>query len=246
MKATLAFVACLLTAGFLTAAEVTGNNIAVVIRKDVVKSDNGYQFLCVPVNGLTIDGTVKETIPLNTLIPPSTIVAGTSMIIGDVTYTVNNNDQWVNQNSEVVNPEIPCGTAFWLQDPAQKTKNGAALLSGSVSLMSTGNADPTIFCGQQRTRTAPNWADLTAGKVTAVVNDSSEAITLAEAVTIAGETPRTNDQIMTLRNGSSDYKSYYYRNGAWVGKVSGNNVNQPITGAVIMPGEAFYYYKATK
>lgn len=245
MKATLAFVACLLTAGFLSAAEVTGNNTAVVIRKDVVKSDNGYQFLCVPVNGLTIDGTTKETIPLNTLIPPSTIVAGTSMIIDDVTYTVKDG-QWVNAGDEVVNPEIQCGKAFWLKDPTQKTKNGAALLSGSVSLMATGNADPTIFCGQQRTRQAPSWADLIAGEVTPVVNDSSEAITLAEAVTIAGETPRTNDQIMTLRNGSSDYKSYYYRNGAWVGKVAGSNVNQPITGAVIMPGEAFYYYKATK
>lgn len=249
MKATLATLACLLTVGFLSAAEVTGNNTAVVIRKNVVKSDNGYQFLCVPVNGLAIDGSIKDTIPLNTLIPPSTIVEGTSMsiTIDDVAYTYTvSNGTWVNQGSEVVNPDIPCGTAFWLQDPTQQQTTGAALLSGAVSLMSTGNADPTIFCGQQRTRTAPNWADLTAGEVTAVVNDSSEAITLAEAVTIAGETPRTNDQILTLRNGASDYKFYYYRNGAWVGKVANSNVNQPITGAVIMPGEAFYYYKATK
>lgn len=245
MKATLATLACLLTVGFLSAAEVTGNNTAVVIRKNVVKSDNGYQFLCVPVNGLTIDGSIKETIPLNTLLPPSTIATGTSMTVGDITYTVSDGT-WVNQGGEVVNPDIQCGTAFWLKDPSQKAKTGAALLSGAVSLMSTGNADPTIFCGQQRTRTAPDWADLTAGEVTAVVNDSSEAITLAQAVAIADATPRTNDQILTLRNGASDYKFYYYRNGAWVGKVAGSNVNQPITDAVIMPGEAFYYYKATK
>lgn len=46
MKATIASIACLLMAGFVAAAaSVEGNNIAVVIQKDVVMSKTGWQFI---------------------------------------------------------------------------------------------------------------------------------------------------------------------------------------------------------
>ena len=53
-KAFVASVACVV--GVCAFAAVEGNKTAVVVRKAEVVSDNGYQFLCVPVLGFDITG----------------------------------------------------------------------------------------------------------------------------------------------------------------------------------------------
>ena len=73
MKATLATLACLLTVGFLSAASVEGNNTAVVIRKNPVEARNGYQFLCIPVDGLNIAGEKGGEIALESVLPAATL-----------------------------------------------------------------------------------------------------------------------------------------------------------------------------
>ena len=80
--------ACLL--GFGTAwAAVEGNNTAVVIRKAPVVSDNGYQFLCVPVRGFDITGQGKaKGLPLNDVIPPTT----EGFTVGGVELVIEGND----------------------------------------------------------------------------------------------------------------------------------------------------------
>ena len=252
MKATLATLACLLTVGFLSAASVEGNNTAVVIRKNVVKSDTGWQFLCVPVDGLKIDGTAT-TIDLETLLPAATLVKGTQVKIDTETYTIGDNGQWS------ANPSLSGGTIFWVKEPNADTNpltqanptSLAALLTNSTlddngdettENPNTANTNTTIvFCGQDRARTAQYWSALSSGVMTPLKNDSSVAITLDAAAELATGETRTNDQILTIQEGSAEYKSYFYRNGKW---YSGKGVMKPVTTPVIAPGEAFYYYKA--
>ena len=240
MKATLATLACLLTVGFLSAASVEGNNTAVVIRKNVVKSDTGWQFLCVPVDGLAIDGSKEGKIALSTLLPPATLDVGTEVKIDGVTYRVNENGDWDSD------PTLPGGTIFWVKAPnAEETKpivsSLAAVLMGDAVTIDETPPSPIVFCGQDRTRTQQAWSALGAGSITALKNDSSVAITLDDAAKLADGETRTNDQIMTIQEGSAEYKSYFYRGTQW---YSGKGVMKPVTGAVIAPGEAFYYYKA--
>lgn len=239
MKATLATLACLLTVGFLSAASVEGNNTAVVIRKNVVKSDTGWQFLCVPVDGLAIDGSNDGEIALSTLLPPATLDNGTEVKIDDKTYTVDKG-AWDSD------PTLPGGTIFWVKAPnAEETKpivsSLAAVLMGDAVTIDETPPSPIVFCGQDRTRTQQAWNALGAGSITALKNDSSVAITLNEAAELDDGETRTNDQIMTIQEGSAEYKSYFYRGSKW---YSGKGVMKPVEGAVIAPGEAFYYYKA--
>lgn len=230
MKATLATLVCLLTVGFLSAAEITGNNTAVVIRKEVVKSNTGYQFLCVPVNGMTLNGEAAP-ITLESFLPAATLDAGTVAIVGTDRYTVQEGVKtWAadskNADPSVNNPELPGGTMLWVWN-SPKTKSAS---------------DTIVFCGQDRERVAPLWASLPAGQVTALMNDSSEPITLEAAAALQDEETRTDgDQILVIKAGSSDYKIYtYYVGEGWFGTGWGAPL---VTDAVIAPGEAFYYYK---
>ena len=82
MKTTLAMIACLGVAGMVSAAaSVDGNNTAVVIQKDVVKSLNGYQFLCVPVNGLSIAGGTNGTLDIATFLPVTAYATDTTILV---------------------------------------------------------------------------------------------------------------------------------------------------------------------
>ena len=237
MKATLATLACLLTVGFLSAAEVKGNNTAVVIRKEVVQSDTGFQFLCVPVDALNIDGSAKGSISLSTLLPPATLPNGTyvMMVNGD-TSTISNgrwSDDW----------ELKGGTPFWVKygedDSSEEDDEDLDLFAVRTATPIA----PIVFCGQDRERQAPNWKDLIAGETIVLQNDSSVAITLNDAAKLATGEVRSKDQILTIQEGSSEYKIYTYNvtQGVW---KTGKGVAQPVRDAVIAPGEAFYYYKA--
>ena len=262
MKATLATLACLLTVGFLSAASVEGNNTAVVIRKNVVKSDTGWQFLCVPVNALNIDGSPDGTIELSTLLPPATLTNGTQVRIKDKTdteqgdkwvmYTVQGG-KWVADGVEV-DADLTGGDVFWVKDPTGSTplQPLSALLMATTGENGSGGSGGTtgnetiIFCGQDRTRVAPNRSDdnvVKPGLMNELKNDSSVAITLDEAAIYTGE-KRPNDMILTIQEGSAEYKKYFCREGVWKEKVGTRYVNVDSEKKVIAPGEAFYYYKA--
>ena len=238
MKATLATLACLLTVGFLSAASVEGNNTAVVIRKEVVKSDTGFQFLCVPVDGLSIDGAPTGKIKLSTLLPVATLpngtyamdLAGYKSFARDGAWT----DDW----------DLDGGTPFWVKygegESTEEEEDDELILS---AVRTATPIAPIVFCGQDRVRQAPNWKDLIAGNTVVLKNDSSVAITLDDAAKLATGEVRSKDQILTIQDGSSEYKIYTYNvtQKKW---KTGKGVAQAVTGAIIAPGEAFYYYKA--
>lgn len=234
MKATLATLACLLTVGFLSAAAVEGNNTAVVIRKNVVESDTGFQFLCVPVNGLDIANGNGATVKLSTLIPASTLTAGTKISFVGGTLGEQKKSATVSETAGVKSwsddYDLPGGQIYWLSYQAPVT--GYAARGGGVTTyaQTTGN-DTVIFCGQDRART-PVTPET--GVVTAMANDSSVPLALTDVVA----NPTNLDTILVIQAGSSDYKQYNYYGGTWYGPngVGANN-------DTIAPGEAFYYFK---
>ncbi len=236
MKATLATLACLLTVGFLSAAEVTGNNTAVVIRKNVVESNTGFQFLCVPVDGLDIANGNQKTVKLSTLLPASTLTAGTKItFVGGelngtmVTVNATNNGNVWGDGTDASNPSLKGGQIYWLSYQNQASANSAR---GAVTTyaQTTGN-DTVIFCGQDRARTEVEPAT---GVVTAMANDSSKAVTLKELAANPGDL----DTILVIQAGSSDYKQYNAFGKKWYGP-NGADADT----AEIAPGEAFYYFK---
>ena len=264
MKATLATLACLLTVGFLSAASVEGNNTAVVIRKNVVKSDNGYQFLCVPVNPLKIDGSTVNAdgsiprIKLSTFLPPATLSGGTKITYSEdvvsetgivtqtCTYTVvTPNDgtpaYWaVNASDntmgfEPADPELLGGTIFWLHD-AVSFQSMAAFFNSAPADAKTVDK-PIVFCGQDRELTV---TAATSGAVTPMSNDSSVAIKLGAFRLPNNTMPGHLDQILTIKAGSSEYNIYRYLDGIWYGSGANNDCSE----VEIAPGEAFYYYKS--
>ena len=238
MKATLATLACLLTVGFLSAAFVNGNNTAVVIRKKTVMASNGYQFLCVPVDGLDIANGTAQKIKLSTLLPPATLPLNTRVIINGDTYSVNADQKWENDQKEVVELELDGGTTLWLNTYSRGNQNGTP----------PPPPEAIVFCGQDRVRVAELYSNLRGGSIRELKNDSSVAISLDEAADLNGEERNEGDLILTIQAGTSEYKQYEYLKGETAddtGWYSGLGITQKVTGDVIAPGEAFYYYKAS-
>lgn len=244
MKATLATLACLLTAGLLTAASVDGNNTAVVIRKNVVQSDTGFQFLCVPVNGLNIAGVNGGTVKLSTMLPPETLTAGTKISLVNSTGSVT--QEAAISSVEGVNTwstdlDLSGGQIFWLKvgedaEAANQEEASVASLSlfataGQEEEAANGETEPIVFCGQDRTR-SPITPGL--GVLTPMSNDSSVPLKLSEV----NANPVNLDTIMTIKSGSSDYELYDYFGGVWYGPMG-----EPCNDVEIAPGEAFYYFK---
>ena len=244
MKATLATLACLLTAGLLTAAaSVDGNNTAVVIRKNVVQSDTGFQFLCVPVNGLDITGENGGTVKLSTMLPPETLTAGTKISLVDSSANVTQEatiSSVAGVNTWSTDLDLSGGQIFWLKvgEDAEAANQEASV--ASLSLFATagqeeeavnGETEPIVFCGQDRTR-SPITPGL--GVLTPMSNDSSVPLKLSEV----NANPVNLDTIMTIKSGSSDYELYDYFGGVWYGPM-GANCND----VEIAPGEAVYYFK---
>ena len=236
MKATLATLACLLTVGFLSAAEVTGNNTAVVIRKNVVESKTGFQFLCVPVDGLDIANGNQKTVKLSTLLPASTLTAGTKISFVGGTLGEQKASATVSETEGVkawsYDYDLPGGQIYWLSYQNDGVTGSAARRGGTVTTyaQTTGN-DTVIFCGQDRDRTT---VEPVAGQVTAMANDSSKAITLKDVAA----TPGDLDTILVIQEDSSDYKQYNAFGKKWYGPNGAD-----ADAAEIAPGEAFYYFK---
>lgn len=254
MKATLAMIACLAMAGLLTAAaSVEGNNTAVVIQKDKVQASTGYQFLCVPVDGLAISGTTGSGIDISTFLPPETCTENT-----EVTVLNLNGTKPTYYTFKVAVTSDTDSTLVWKKNTAEGSatdgvnddgtlKPGAILwvLDGTntsvVSLAETSEeastpAAPITFCGQSRERTTPARPN-ELKKMTAMKNDSADPVTLADVVSGA----QSGDQILRLVDGRNDYQRYKYAGGHW---FDGNS--DSADGVLIQPGEAFYYYSKTK
>lgn len=240
MKATFATIACLILAGILSAAEVGGNNTAVVIQKNAVKSATDYQFLCVPVDGLAINGTAESPIAIGTILPPSAYDVGTRVYVLDENGVCPQNQTFTLSDGPV-----------WTLDETQKGRNVNAdgtLSPGQILWVKGGtSADSVLFCGQSRTR-----ADQARKQGTvAMRNDGASEITFEEVLkktadnkTVSYDQPKMGDQVLLVTAGSTNYKRYRYD--------SSISKWRDYTGAVIelgaitiKPGEAFYYYSAT-
>ncbi|MGN0890356.1 MAG: hypothetical protein ACI4W7_01745 [Candidatus Spyradenecus sp.] len=238
MKATLAMIACLAMAGFLTAAAtVEGNNTAVVIQKDKIQASTGWQFLCVPVDGLAINGTEGTGIDISTFLPPASYSASTEVYVLNADGTKSTTHTFM-----LTDGAWAAGTGT--SDMVESTtvlKPGAVLwvLDGdNVQIAAEGeeesaSATPITFCGQSRTRTAPT-RPTEAKKMTAMKNDGATPITLSAVVS---DTPQNGDQVLLIVDGRNDYQRYYYLSGHW---WDGNTTLSD--DKAIQPGESFYYY----
>lgn len=246
MKATLAMIACLAMAGFLAAAaSVEGNNTAVVIQKDKVQASTGWQFLCVPVDGLAISGTTGSGIEISTFLPPDSYNANTEV------YVLNENGTKPSTHTfKLTNNAWTAGTSTGTSDMVESTtvlKPGAILwvldggnVQAAQTLAETGEATtastPITFCGQSRTRTAPDRPNV-AKKMTAMKNDGTTPVALSAVIK---GTPQTGDQILRVQDGFNDYLRYWYEGGNWwIDEEEGSKLANDVT---IQPGESFYYY----
>lgn len=204
--------ACLL--GFGTAwAAVEGNNTAVVIRKAPVVSDNGYQFLCVPVRGFDITGQGKaKGLPLNDVIPPTT----EGFTVGGVELVIEGNEEAegyaANGTYELATAgdtnvwQVKAGTAITvLADDANLIANGARIWlktstpSGSSAeeaqmnaiLASLGIAVPSSTAVAAETATVPDT--IFAG----------EQVTLAEGKKFLADATIVPGQMLACGNNTS-------------------------------------------
>ena len=253
MKATLAMIACLAMAGFLTAAaSVEGNNTAVVIQKDKVQASTGYQFLCVPVDGLAISGTTGSGIDISTFLPPETCTKKTEVTVlkldgtkptyftfkVDVTSDSDPTLVWKRNTADGsatdgVNDDgtLKPGAILWVLDGANTD-----IVSPLAETSEEASTPASItFCGQSRERTTPARPN-ELKTMTAMKNDSADPVILANVVSGA----QSGDQILRLVDGRNDYQRYKYAGGRW---FDGNS--DLADGVLIQPGEAFYYYSKT-
>jgi hypothetical protein len=249
-KSMLALFGCALVAGSVMAAEVTGNNTAVVIQKDAVVSDNLFQFLIVPVKGFDIAaGTEARAVKFDELFPVSLYDEGTNVYAADgsfdgqirhngAAWTVASNASTTSTTSAtaatILSEGVPAGTILWMKSPA-----------GTVP----GKVAKTVFCGELLTTefkvTIGNEA------LTPFGNATSEAKTLGALKVFVGETesaPSNNDVIFVLQKESSEYARFLYNGGQWLKEPEGDDTWEmlPANDVEIAAGEAAYYYRTTK
>lgn len=224
MKVTFSMIACLILAGILSAAEVGGNNTAVVIQKAKAQSKTGWQLLCVPVNELQISGaTTNNGIEIATILPPSSFPEGTSVYIDNtLAYTLTKPEgstalSWAANTSRSSETKLRPGQEFWLKKP-----DGADTMPAA-----------TTFCGQNRDQTTIVRPTV-AGSAELRKNDSATAIKISA---IVPDGIRKGDQILCVENGKNEYKMYQRGTSKWY--LDGVAVTDT---DVIAPGEAFYYY----
>lgn len=270
MKKTLALMAgCALCVSAAMAA-VQGNNTAVIVKKDVVETTTGYQFLCIPVRGFDITGKgAVKGLSLDELLPPSTegfvvtqngtkgtyiIVQGNEAAGGtlaDGEYVIKTQDgaaKWVNGSNDAAGGTVANGACVWLctaknSAAATDAMNNllAALGCAAVPAASTATAAPTeVLFVGEKPESLAEGAYLIDSVKSGMKAYGNNT---AEAVSIAQvAAPRTGDQLMRIQAGSNEYQVYFYRGTKWFAEKTG-----PITDTstvTIAPGEAFYYYRA--
>ena len=219
-------VAVLLATMGLQAAEVAGNNVAVVIRRDNVASASGHQLMCVPVKPFDITGQGKGTITLDDILPASlydgcsvTLKSGTTDAI---TYTASSG-AW--------------GQAFQQTAPANASP---VLQTGEVLWLHNKNdqGEPVVFCGESNDTNAEIVAN---GQLQSIGNATSQEVSLAA---LFGTTFQDGDQISRIaKYGDENYTMYQYLFGNWYELGSTGGITQVnLADIKIAPGEAMYYY----
>lgn len=247
MKATLAMIACLAMAGFLTAeVTVTGNNTAVVIQKDKVESTTGWQLLCVPVEGLAINGSARGSVAISTILPPSSYAEGTSVWIdSEEAFSLTKQDDgslaWVPKEGQT--SDLTPGQIFWIQKPSADSGTGSSSSASGLTQASaqvlTAEAEATpaeqiTFCGQTHERSQIERP--AAGHTALCANDSSEPLMIS-AISPTNGGVKKGDQIFRIQNGKRNYRIYRRMTSEW--KIGNDAVTDT---DVIAPGESFYYY----
>ncbi len=235
MKKMMSLIGSALLAGVAMAAEVNGNNAAVVIKKDAINSGTNYQFLCAPVAGFDITGTNKaKKIPLEDIVSPASVKLyntdekPVTVLIDDDSYTLSTSgDAWI-PGGCVLDP----GQTFWLK-----------------------NVPTTVtFCGQNSELGIAGT--VVAGGLSTLGNASSNTINISDLVpktdTNNGVLPaditlRSNAILFVLKEGQTNYGQYFYNGTKWRKEKT-----SPVSGGVtrltdveddvdtIKPGEAFY------
>lgn len=234
-KQFLALIGGVMVAGLAMAAEVVGNNEAVVIQKAKVATSTGYQFLCVPVAALDITGGNGGTLKLSSVLPPDLYYVNgfpTTVTLGSDNYTISIIDdvkKWTTtaNTEKAVDPELTHGTTFWLR---------IADDFGGDAAPDT----PAVFCGQA-------LADSTVPGGNGIVargNSNSEAKTLSELIPDA----TNGSMVYAIEKGETSYKVYTYTKfldgtGAWSYPNPEGGAAFDASTIKIAAGEAFYYIK---
>lgn len=235
MKGALTAVISALALGVLSAAEVSGSNSAIVVEKDVRESSTGWQLLCVPVNGFSVDNATTGTIDVNDFLPASYYNSGS------VVYTVDESGNsteactlgdsgWTGDVTE-----FSGGQTIWLKKKATSTASSVmalALAGLSASTTSESSSDTIYFCGQARDLTPIDRPD--AGTIALRKNDSAAGIALKSLV----ESPQAGDTILTVQNGKKNYLYYTFNGTVWMRNSAPRTDSSDVE---ILPGEAFYY-----
>ncbi len=235
-KALIAGLAC--AVGVCAFAAVEGNNTAVVIRKAPVVSDNGYQYLCVPVRGFDITGQgLNDSVALGDIIPASAYEVGTELIVEE-----NVEASAVGDSGLLVNGtyRVKAGTEpalYWGQD-ASETDYGAALVKNAARLWLKVAVTPvtpangglaglraakqaatatdatypeTIFAGEGVPTLAEGQyllTSVTPGTMLACGNNTSEPIDIKTQLI---EELQDKDQVLRVQEGSDEYCYVVYR-----------------------------------
>lgn len=237
-KSMLTLVGCVLAAGSVMAAEVAGNNTAVVIQKDAVVSNNYYQFLIVPVKGFDITGTGNaQSLTLAEILPPAAYTTGTKV------YKANEDTPTIYTVQD----------AEWKKDGTTPA-NGTPIDAGTILWMLTDTTDvaSTVFCGELVKD--GNTVTPVAGKFVTFGNATSNAIPYANIVNATSEETLKigvvggvlrGDQIYLLQEGSSDYLILRYNGTIWTKPNPAGGLYIPAnTEADKLPaGAAGYYYR---
>lgn len=237
MKSALLSMVALAALAGVQAAQVEGNNTAVVIRRDNVASASGHQLLCVPVKPFNITGVTAEgtgvSFKLSEIFPPAvyegcqiTLKSGT---VGAKTYTVIEGAWKLSDNPDVPEPDVKAGEVLWLFNQADKVSPASRAVAGN---------EPTVFCGEENEENGPI---VMGGGMQSIGNATSKGITL-EA--LFGTEFQENDQISRIaERGHKNYTTYQYIKGKWycLGNEGGID-DADLSQVTIAPGEAMYYH----
>lgn len=230
MKAT-ALILSLLAVGSLVAAEVEGNNTAVVVQKAPVSSSNGYQFICVPVDGLDITGAGNATIALAAFLPPASYPERTVVFPADSTGAASSTSYQVKTTSD--------GTNYWaLSSGTDDIGSSVKFEGGKVLWINVTTSDTTtVFCGEEREIQPLSITRSSAAQMVAGSNDSSSSCSI-NAV-LGTTTPVAGDEFYRLQSGSSNYQHIVYTGSAWISDGSTIDATDTTT---FPAGEAFFYF----
>lgn len=244
-KQFLALIGGVMVAGLAMAAQVVGNNTAVVIQKAKVESATGFQFLCVPVAPLDITGGTAGELTLAGVLPPELYTTSTKVtrtvdgaavsyqiIATTVDGVATNNWYESDGTTNADDTKLTPGEIFWLN-----SKSAFAWLSTET------DDSPIVFCGQAIKDAGVVTGDK--GNIIACANNSSEAKTLGTLITDATH----NSTVYAIAEGTTDYKTYTYikfasqATGAWHTRGENGGALVDASDEKIAAGEAFYYLK---